>query len=64
MKNKTIGERLRSLRGSRSQEEVAIALGISQSALSAYENDQRTPRDPVKKQIADYYRRSVQFIFF
>lgn len=64
MKDKTPGERLRILRGSRSQEEVAEALGISQSALSFYEADLRIPRDEVKKRIASYYRRSVQFIFF
>ena len=63
-KDATAGERLRKLRGSRSQEEVAAAIGISQSALCAYENDQRTPRDPIKVLIADYYRRSVQHIFF
>jgi transcriptional regulator with XRE-family HTH domain len=66
MNNKklTAGERLRSLRGSRSQEEVAEALGISQSALSTYENDERIPRDRIKVKIADFYKRSVQFIFF
>jgi transcriptional regulator with XRE-family HTH domain len=64
MKRLTSGERLRALRGSRSQEEVATALGISQSALCAYEMNQRTPRDEVKKRIAKYYKRSVQFIFF
>lgn len=64
MKNITTGERLRKLRGSRSQEEVAEAIGISQSALSAYESDVRTPRDPVKVRIAEYYKRSVAYIFF
>lgn len=60
----TVGERLRKLRGSRSQQAVADAIGISQTALSAYENDERIPRDPVKKRIAEYYNRSVGFIFF
>ena len=64
MKNMTTGERLRALRGARSQEEVAEAIGISQSALSFYEADQRVPRDEVKKRIASYYKRSVGFIFF
>jgi transcriptional regulator with XRE-family HTH domain len=64
MKDMTTGERLRALRGTRSQEEVAEALGISQSALCAYETDKRVPRDPVKVRIAEYYKRSVQFIFF
>lgn len=64
MKDMTTGERLRALRGTRSQEEVAEALGISQSALCAYETDKRVPRDPVKVRIAEYYKRSVAFIFF
>ena len=63
-KTLTAGERLRNLRGTRSQEEVAEALGISQSALSTYENDERIPRDRIKVKIADFYKRSVQFIFF
>ena len=44
MKDMTTGERLRSLRGSRSQEEVAKAIGVSQSAICAYEKDERVPR--------------------
>ena len=64
MKDMTTGERLRSLRGSRSQEEVAKAVRVSQSAICAYEKDERVPRDDVKIRIANYYKRSVAFIFF
>lgn len=64
MKEMTTGERLRELRGTRSQEEVAAAIGVSQSAICAYEKDERVPRDDVKKRIANYYKRSVAFIFF
>lgn len=64
MKEMTTGERLRELRGTRSQEEVAAAIGVSQSAICAYEKDERVPRDDVKKRIASYYKRSVVFIFF
>ena len=46
------------------QREVAEALGISVSAYSAYEIGARTPRDEVKRKIASFYNRSVQFIFF
>ena len=60
----SVGERLKSLRGSRSQDDVAKAIGISQTALSNYENDIRTPRDGIKVLIANYYKRSVQSIFF
>ena len=52
------------LRGKRTQEQVAKALGISISALSMYERGEREPRDEMKKKIADHYKRSVQFIFF
>lgn len=64
MKNMTTGERLRLLRGSRSQEEVAEAIGVSQSAICAYENDTRVPRDDVKVRLSKYYNRSVSYIFF
>lgn len=64
MKSMTTGERLKALRGSRSQAEVAKALGISQSAYANYENGLRAPRDPIKIRIAKYYGRSVGYIFF
>lgn len=60
----TTGDKLKELRGDRNQGEVAKALFISDSALSAYENDIRVPRDDVKKRIAEYYGLSVQDIFF
>lgn len=61
---KTVGARLRELRGSTSQSEVAEAVGISQNALSAYENNIRMPRDPVKIRLAEYYKKQVQELFF
>ena len=64
LNNKAIGQRLVSLRGNRTQEEVAKALGISKSALCMYESGDRMPRDPIKLRIARYYGRSVPFIFF
>lgn len=60
----TIGERLRKLRGDKTQATVARDLMISDSALSAYETDERVPRDDVKARIADYYGTTVQDIFF
>lgn len=59
-----IGKRLTQLRGSRTQAEVANALGISASALSMYECGQRIPRDSVKIRIADYYKKPVHKIFY
>lgn len=60
----TIGEILKELRGTKSQSEVARAVGVSDSAMSAYELDARVPRDEVKVRIATYYGKSVQEIFF
>lgn len=60
----TIGEILRELRGTKSQSEIARAVGVSDSAMSAYELDARVPRDEVKVRIAAYYGKSVQEIFF
>ena len=59
-----IGKRLAALRGKKTQEEVAKAVGISTSAMSMYENGERIPRDTVKLRLAKYYERSVQSIFF
>lgn len=60
----TVGERLVRLRGKRTQKEVADAVGVSVPALSAYENGKKTPRDPIKCRLAEYYKRSVDTIFF
>lgn len=61
---KTIGERLLKLRGARSREEVAVAVHVSVSAISMYENGERIPRDDIKMRIAKYYKKTVQEIFF
>lgn len=60
----SVGAKLRELRGSRSQLEVANVVGISKSALAMYERDERVPRDEIKIRLADYYGQSVQFIFY
>ena len=44
MDKKKVAGRLLRLRGMRSQEEVAAALGIRQSTLAMYESGARTPR--------------------
>lgn len=59
-----IANALLALRGKKSREEVASAIGISTSALAMYENAMRIPRDETKIKIAKYYGRSVQEIFF
>lgn len=60
----TVGSRLKELRGNRTLEEVSAELGISPGALSNYENGIRTPRDQIKCRIAQYYRKSIEAIFF
>lgn len=63
MKN-SLGEKLKALRGSKSVAEVAREIGISQSALSMYENGQRIPRDSIKIRLARYYKTSIESLFF
>ena len=60
----TIGERVKELRGNKTQKEVADACNISIAALAMYETGQRIPRDEVKVRLANYYHRNVQTIFF
>ena len=55
---------LKSLRGEKSQGEVANELGISVSAWSMYECGERVPRDELKVKIARYFGKSVEEIFF
>lgn len=64
MNPKDIGMKLTELRGTRTQEEVAKAVGISSSALSMYENGERIPRDNIKIRLADYYKKPIHKIFF
>ncbi len=59
-----IGKRLKNLRGNKNASEVAKAVGISQSALSMYENGERIARDEIKVKIAAYYETSIEAIFY
>lgn len=58
------GEKLKEMRGNKSQSEVAAEIGITKSALAMYEQNKRRPRDEVKVRIAEYFGRSVSDIFF
>lgn len=64
MDRSTIGNKLRDLRGEMTLEKVAADLGISVSALNMYELGNRIPRDEIKIKIADYYKTSVDSLFF
>ena len=60
----TTGAKLRHLRGSRSTQDIAAALGISRAALSNYELDKRRPKDDMKVKIAEFYGVTVTELFF
>ena len=59
-----VGERLKQLRGSRTQLEVANALGVTPMAVSQWENGTRVPSDAMKVKIAAYFKKTVMAIFF
>lgn len=59
-----IGECLRTLRGTKTTNEVCLALNISRSALAMYETGKRVPRDEIKVKLAQYYKTSIESIFF
>lgn len=63
--NKSImAQKLRMLRGKRTQAEVAAAVGITTSAYAMYEQGERIPRDDTKVRLANYFNKSINFIFF
>ena len=64
MNREEIGKRLRTLRGERSLDEVAKALGVTSMAVSFWERGERIPSDDLKIKIATYYSQSVATIFF
>ncbi len=64
MDSEKIAQTLVKLRGARPRAEVAIALGISVSALGMYETGARIPRDETKRKIAQYYEKTVEEIFY
>ncbi len=66
MDAKKMGTTLRALRTGRNQTiaEASMNIGISSSALTMYELGNRVPRDEVKVQIAKYYDKPIEYIFF
>lgn len=59
-----IANDLRNLRGKKSREEIAMAVGVTASAISMYECGTRIPNDEIKVRLADYYGVTVQELFF
>ncbi len=64
MDKEQIASRLKGLRGEKSQQEVAMAIGVTPMAISLYESGERIPRDEIKVKIAEYYGTTVDAIFF
>ncbi len=64
MNKQSIGEKLRELRGERSREEVAVAARVTASAIWMYEAGQRIPSDEIKVRLANYFKTTVEDIFF
>ncbi len=57
-------DKLKALRGERSQAEVASLLGVTRQMLSALETGNRTPSLELAKRIAELYGVSIEEVFF
>lgn len=66
MNKKEIGQKLKDLRMQKniSQIQMSRELGIPQSTIASYERGARVPVDSTKIEIADYFGKSVEEIFF
>jgi transcriptional regulator with XRE-family HTH domain len=57
------GDLLRRLRGSRTQKEVALELGMPVTTLSTLENQETVPRGAVLKRLADFYGVPLSYFY-
>jgi transcriptional regulator with XRE-family HTH domain len=57
------GERLRRLRGERSQKAIAEALAMPQTTLSSLEKQQSIPRGDVLKKLADFFGVPIAYFY-
>lgn len=48
----------------KTQAEVSEAVGISVSTLSNYEQGTRIPRDEIKIKLAQYFKKSIEDLFY
>jgi len=58
----TIGERIRQIRGSISQKEFAVSIGVAQNTLGNYERGGRTPNADIIIKITQNYDISFDWI--
>lgn len=63
-RSEIIGNKLRELRGNRTQKEVADAVNVSVMAISKYEHGLIIPSDSTKIALAEYYNTTVESLFF
>lgn len=59
---RTLGERLKLLRGKRTQEEVSKLIGLSRARYSHYENNRVEPDTEILKRLADFYNVSIDYL--
>lgn len=66
MDRMAMGEKLKMLREKKgkTQAEMAEIIKVSPSSYNQYESGQKVPRDDVKVRIAEYFGKTVQYIFF
>jgi transcriptional regulator with XRE-family HTH domain len=57
------GDRLRKLRGDRSQKVIATALGIPPTTLSTLENQRTVPRGEVVQKLAEYFKVPIDYFY-
>ncbi len=57
------GEKLRRLRASRSQKDVAQDLDIPQTTLSSLEKQENVPRGEVLKKLAEFFAVPVEYFY-
>lgn len=64
IKNSTFGERMRMVREEKSMslQEVGKKIGISKQALSRYEKDERSPRQPTVESLARFFEVSPTWL--
>lgn len=66
MNRKRIASKLRDLRidADITQKQLASILGVSEATIGMYEQGRRIPTDEIKKRYAEYFKVSIDDIFF
>lgn len=57
-----IGNKLKKLRGKRTQEEIASKIGVSRARYSHYENGRSEPDMEILQKMADYFAVSTDYL--